>query len=62
MFPAVMFATLFAIKSPLTAELFKRLAGVGGLWLEAIVLMWPAAWALLAALPILIWGRKRRCW
>ena len=62
MFPAVIFATLFALKSPLTAELFKRLTGVDGLWLEAIVLMWLTAWPALAVSLILIWGRKRRCW
>jgi hypothetical protein len=62
MFPAVIFATLFALKSPLTAELFKRLTGVDGLWLGAIVLMWLTAWPALAVSLILIWGRKRRCW
>ncbi len=62
MLPAAALATLFAIKSPLTAELLKRLTGVGGLWLEAIVLMWLTAWPALAVLLILIWGRIRRCW
>jgi len=66
MFPAVMFATSFAVGSPVTAELFKRLTGIGGLWLEAIVLMWLTAWPVLAVLLIdirrLIWGRLRRCW
>jgi hypothetical protein len=62
MFPAVVFATLFAIESPLAAELFKRLTGVSGLWLEAIALMWLTAWPSLAVLLILKWGRKRRCW
>jgi len=62
MFPAVLFAASFAVGSPVTAELFKRLTGVTGLWLEAIVLMWLTAWPLLAALLILIWGKKRRCW
>jgi len=62
MFPAVMFATSFAVGSPLTAELFKRLTGVGGLWLEAIVLMWLTAWPALAVLLILMWGKIRRCW
>jgi hypothetical protein len=62
MFPAAVFATLFAVGSPVTAELFKRLTGVGGLWLEAIVLMWLTAWPLPAMLLILIWGRTRRCW
>lgn len=62
MFPVVMFATSFAAGSPLTAELFKRLSGVGGLWLEAVVLMWLAAWPSLAALLILMWGKIRRCW
>jgi len=62
MFSAVMFATSFAVDSPLTAELFKRLTGVGGLWLEAIALMWLTAWPLLAVLLILMWGRIRRCW
>jgi len=62
MFPVMVLATIFALESPLTAELFKRLTGVGGLWLEAIVLMWLTAWALLAALLISIWGRIRRCW
>jgi hypothetical protein len=31
MFPAVLFATSFAVGSPVTAELFKRLTGVGGI-------------------------------
>jgi hypothetical protein len=62
MFPAVVLATLFALESPLTAELFKRLTGVGGLWLEVIVLTWLTAWPALAVLLILMWGRKRRCW
>jgi hypothetical protein len=61
-FPAVMFATSFAVGSPVTAELFKRLTSVGGLWLEAIVLMWLTAWPVLAVLLILVWGRIRRCW
>jgi hypothetical protein len=62
MFPVMALATLFALESPLTAELFKRLTGVGGLWLEAIVLMWLTTWPALAVLLILIWGRTRRCW
>ena len=61
-FPAMVLATLFALESPLTAELYKRLTGVGGLWLKVIVLMWLTAWPLLAALLISIWGRIRRCW
>ena len=62
MFPAVMFATSFAVGSPFTAELFKRLTGVSGLWLEAIALMWLTAWPALAVLLILMWGKIRRCW
>jgi len=62
MFPVTALATLFAIESPLTAELFKRLTDVSGLWLEAIVLMWLTTWPALAVLLILKWGRKRRCW
>jgi hypothetical protein len=62
MFPAVLFATSFAVGSPVTAELFKRLTGVGGLWLEAIALMWLTVWPLLAMLLILMWGKIRRCW
>jgi hypothetical protein len=62
MFPAVMFATSFAVGSPVTAELFKRLTGVGGLWLEAITLMWLTMWSTLAVSLILMWGRIRRCW
>jgi len=62
MFPAVMFATSFAVGSPVTAELFKRLTGIGGMWLEAIVLMWLTAWPVLAVLLILMWGKIRRCW
>ncbi len=57
----VEFATSFAAGSPLTAELFKRLAGVSGLWLDVIVLMWLTAWPALAVLLILKWGRIRRC-
>jgi hypothetical protein len=62
MFPVMALATLFAVGSPLTAELFKRLTDVTGLWLEAIALMWLTTWPSLAVLLILIWGRKRRCW
>ncbi len=62
MFPAVMSAAAFAAGSPVTAELFKRLAGVGGLWLEVITLAWLTAWPALAVSLILIWGRIRRCW
>ena len=62
MFPVTALATLFAIESPLTAELSKRLTGVGGLWLEAIVLIWLTAWPVLAVLLILMWGKIRRCW
>ncbi len=62
MFPVMALAASFAVGSPLTAELFKRLTGVGGLWLEVIVLMWLTAWPLLAVSLILIWGRIRRCW
>jgi hypothetical protein len=62
MFPVTALATLFAIESPLTAELFKRLTDVSGLWLEAIALMWLTTWPALAVLLILKWGRKRRCW
>jgi hypothetical protein len=62
MFPAVMFATSFAVGSPVTAELFKRLTGVSGLWLEVIVLTWLTAWPVVAVLLILKWGRIRRCW
>jgi len=61
-FPVMVLATIFAIESPLTAELLKRLTGIGGLWLKAIVLMWLTALSLLAVLLILIWGRIRRCW
>jgi hypothetical protein len=61
-FPVMALATIFAIESPLTAELLKRLTGVGGLWLEAVVLMWLTAWPALAVLLILMWGKKRRCW
>ena len=59
MFPVMVLATIFALESPLTAELFKRLTGVGGLWLEAVVLMWLTAWPALAALLILMWGKKK---
>jgi hypothetical protein len=62
MFPVTALAALFAVESPLTAELFKRLTGVTGLWFEAIVLMWLTAWPLLAVLLILMWSKKRRCW
>jgi hypothetical protein len=62
MFPAVISATLFAVGSPLTAELSKRLTGASGLWLEAAVLTWLTAWPALAVLLILLWGKIRRCW
>jgi hypothetical protein len=62
MFPVTALAALFAVESPLTAELFKRLTGAAGLWLEAVVLMWLTAWPALAVLLILMWGRRRRCW
>jgi len=62
MFPAVISATLFAVGSPLTAELSKRLTGADGLWLEAAVLTWLTAWPALITSLILLWGRKRRCW
>jgi hypothetical protein len=62
MFLAVMFATSFAVGSPVTAELFKRLTGVSGLWLEVIVLTWLTAWPVVAVLLILKWGKIRRCW
>jgi hypothetical protein len=62
MFPVMVLATIFALELPLTAELFKRLTGVGGLWLEAVVLMWLTAWPAFTVLLILMWGKKRRCW
>ena len=62
MLPATALATLFAIESPLTAELSKRLTGAGDLWLEAAVLTWLTAWPALAVLLILLWGKIRRCW
>jgi hypothetical protein len=62
MFPAVALAAVFAADSSLTSELFKRLAGIGGPWLEAIALMWLTVWPAIAVSLILMWGRKRRCW
>jgi hypothetical protein len=54
-------AVIFALESPVTAELYKRLTYVGGLWLEVIKFMWLTAWALLAILLIKNWSRIRRC-
>ena len=62
MLPVTALAALYAIESPLTVELFKRLTGASGLWLKVIVLMWLTAWPALAVLLVLLWGKIRRCW
>jgi len=62
MLPVAVLASIFVLESPVTAELYKHLTGVGGLWTEVIKFMWLTAWSLLATLLYLIWVRLRGCW
>lgn len=62
MLPVAVLASILVLESPVTAELYKHLTGVDGLWLEVIKFMWLTAWSLLAMLLYLIWVGIRGCW